>query len=78
VALCPSHSLTICIAGLATAERLLEWEANSLYPVILACLQAATLNKSPDTSLKSQLLSQLTALGTGSFYFFFSIRYRYF
>jgi hypothetical protein len=48
---------------LARVERLLEWEAGSLYPLVLAFLQAAAQNKAPDSGLKAQLSSLLTVLG---------------
>ena len=54
----------INVEGLASAERLLEWESGRLYPLVLSFLLAAAQNKNPDAGLKAQLSALLTVLGT--------------
>jgi methionyl-tRNA synthetase len=46
----------------SSCSGLIEWESGTLYPTCLSFLQAAAINKNPDTSLKSSLSSALTFL----------------
>jgi len=54
----------IVYSEVETYSGLIEWESGTLYPTCLSFLQSAAINKNPDPSLKTQLNSALTLLGT--------------
>ena len=45
-------------------EDMLDWETGVLYPICVSVLQSASLNKSLDSALKSQLIAVLSNIGT--------------
>ena len=59
-----STVLFVLFLDLEVYEDMLDWETGVLYPICVSVLQSASLNKSLDSALKSQLIAVLSNIGT--------------